>query len=59
MDWNSLLTTIVFIGFLVMTIRGCGRMAGGGCGMRHGRGRDPMEPPATGPSSTLGEKIGV
>jgi len=48
MDWNTVLSTIVFIGFLVMMMRGCGRMAGGGCGMGHARGRDDANSPAPG-----------
>jgi hypothetical protein len=59
MDWNTLLSTIVFIGFLVMMMRGCGRMAGGGCGTGHGRGRDAMEPPRDRSEQHAREKVGV
>ena len=34
MDWNTLLSTIAIIVFVVLMTRGCGGMvAGGGCGM--------------------------
>ena len=51
MDWNTVLSTIVFIGFLVMMMRGCG-MAGGGCGMGHVRRRDDANPRAPGPDQS-------
>lgn len=34
MDWNTVLSTIAIIVFVVLMMRGCGGMtAGGGCGM--------------------------
>jgi hypothetical protein len=41
MDWNSVLTTIAIVAFIVLMMRGCGgMMAGGGCGMGKPRRRD-------------------
>jgi hypothetical protein len=46
MDWNSVWSTLAIIAFIVVMMRGCGGMAGGGCGMGHSRRRDPKEVPA-------------
>lgn len=41
MDWNTLLTTIAILVFIVLMMRGCGgMMAGGGCGMGRPRRRE-------------------
>jgi hypothetical protein len=45
MDWNSVLSTIAIVGFFVLMVRGCGGMAGGGCGMGHSRRRGPRTSP--------------
>jgi hypothetical protein len=46
MDWNSVLSTLAIIAFVVVMMRGCGGMAGGGCGMGYSRRRDPKDVPA-------------
>ena len=46
MDWNSVWSTLAIIAFIVVMMRGCCGMAGGGCGMGHSRRRDPKEVPA-------------
>lgn len=51
MDWNSLLSTIAIIVFIVLMLRGCGgMMAGGGCGMGTPRRRDKTKPADTSPA---------
>ena len=41
MDWNTVLSTIAIIVFVVLMMRGCGgMMAGGGCGMGRPRRRE-------------------
>jgi hypothetical protein len=47
MDWNTMLFAIGLIGFVVMMVRGCGGMAGGGCGMGHSRRQRHSTPPAS------------
>lgn len=50
MDWNTLLSTIAIIVFIVLMMRGCGGMiAGGGCGMGRPRRRDHEKPAAAPP----------
>lgn len=56
MDWQTLLSIVGIILFVVLMMRGCGgMMAGGGCGMggRQSRRKQPeheSEPGSTGPS---------
>ena len=41
MDWNTLLSTIAILVFIVLMMRGCGgMMAGGACGMGRPRRRE-------------------
>lgn len=48
MDWNTVLSTIAIIVFVVLMMRGCGgMMAGGGCGMGKSRRKDRAEPEAS------------
>lgn len=45
MDWNTVLSTIAIIVFVVLMMRGCGgMMAGGGCGMGRPRRREHDKP---------------
>jgi hypothetical protein len=38
-DWSTLFSTLFFVAFVILMLRGCGGMsAGGGCGM-HGHHR--------------------
>lgn len=45
MDWNNVVSTITIIALFVVMMRGCGAMAGGGCGMGRSRGRVPKTSP--------------
>jgi hypothetical protein len=46
MDWNTVLSTIAIVVFIVLMMRGCGgMMAGGGCGMGRPRRRDHAKAP--------------
>lgn len=54
MDWNTVLSTIAIIVFVVLMMRGCGgMMAGGGCGMGRPR-RDHDKPTEPSPSDHAG-----
>lgn len=47
MDWNTLISTIAIVAFILLMMRGCGgMMAGGGCGMGapHRQRRQPTAP---------------
>ena len=46
MHWNSVLSTLAIIAFVVVMMRGCGGMVGAGCGTGHSRRRDPKDAPA-------------
>lgn len=49
MDWSTLFSTLLFVVFVVLMLRGCGGMrAGGGCGMHghHRPRRDHPQPPS-------------
>lgn len=55
MDWNTVLSTIAILVFVVLMMRGCGgMMAGGGCGMGRPRRRDHEKPTETPPSDQAG-----
>lgn len=56
MDWNTVLSTISIIVFIVLMMRGCGGMVkGGGCGMGRPRRRDRAQPP-DGPASDVARR---
>lgn len=47
MDWNTLISTIAIVAFILLMMRGCGgMMARGGCGMgaSHRHRRQPTAP---------------
>lgn len=54
MDWQTILTVIGIIAFIVIMMRGCGGMMSGGCGMGgcgmgSRRKQEPEEKPAKQP----------
>lgn len=46
MDWQTLLTIAGIILFVILMMRGCGGMVGGGCGMGGGMGSRRRPPDA-------------
>ncbi len=49
MDWQALLTMVGIVLFVIVMMRGCGGMAGGGCGMGSRRRRQELKDGKTKP----------